>query len=122
MSERRGNGAAMMLLCMLVVYSEMVHGTTFLVGDEGGWTFNVTNWPNGKQFKAGDILEFRYDCMSHDVLKVEEFGYNTCIPTIGSKPYTSGKDLIQLEKGTNYFICGFPFHCQGGMKIAINAV
>lgn len=65
--------------------------------------------------------EFRYNPLNHNVLQVEEEGYNTCIPTLGSAVHFSGNDYIQLAQGLNYFICGFPFHCQQGMKIAINA-
>ena len=48
--------AQMLLLCMLVLHSYMAYADTYRVGDGAGWTFNVVNWPNGKQFKAGDTL------------------------------------------------------------------
>jgi len=39
----------------------------------------------------------------------------------GSGFYYKGADRITLAKGANYFICGTPFHCNLGMKIAVNA-
>ncbi|RDX76001.1 hypothetical protein CR513_44053, partial [Mucuna pruriens] len=99
----------------------LMQPTTYVVGDAAGWTFNVNNWPNGKSFMAGDILEFRYNRFFHNVLQVSAEGYKRCIPTLDSKLYWSGDDHIQLNPGLNYFICGFPFHCLRGMKLAINA-
>ncbi|KAG4970837.1 hypothetical protein JHK82_036531 [Glycine max] len=122
MAQGRSSAATMLLLCMLVLYSEMVHAATYVVGDATGWAYNVNSWPNGKSFKAGDILEFKYSPFAHNVIQVDEFGYNTCIPTFNSRLFFSGDDHIQLAKGLNYFICGFPGHCQlHGMRIAVNA-
>ncbi|KAG7016447.1 Basic blue protein, partial [Cucurbita argyrosperma subsp. argyrosperma] len=35
---------------------ESVEAAVYTVGDAGGWTFNVQDWPNGKHFRAGDTL------------------------------------------------------------------
>jgi uncharacterized cupredoxin-like copper-binding protein len=35
--------------------------------------------------------------------------------------YKSGNDRVTLARGTNYFICSIPGHCQSGMKIAVTA-
>jgi hypothetical protein len=40
-----------LLLCVLVAESAV-----FNVGDRSGWSFNTNSWPNGKRFKAGDVL------------------------------------------------------------------
>ncbi|XP_045810427.1 chemocyanin-like [Trifolium pratense] len=80
---------------MLLFHSLMIHGDTYNVGDEKGWTFRVQNWPSGKSFKEGDIL--------------------------GTNVYESGADKIRLVKGMNYFICGVGRHCVLGMKIAVYA-
>lgn len=29
---------------------------TYYVGDGGGWSLSSASWPNGKQFRAGDVL------------------------------------------------------------------
>ncbi|XP_020203248.1 basic blue protein [Cajanus cajan] len=114
--------ALMVLLCMLVLYSEMVYAETYVVGDAAGWTFNSSQWPNGKSFKAGDVLEFHYPPLMHDVVQVDECGYNTCFPILGRSTFhLSGNDRIVLSQGMNYFICAVPFHCLQGMKMAINA-
>lgn len=52
---------------------------------------------------------------------VNKSGYDSCVAPKGSKVYTSGADRITLAKGGNYFLCGFPGHCNLGQKIAVNA-
>lgn len=53
-----GSAVAVAAVIGLVVLSQLesVEAATFTVGDAGGWTFNVQSWPNGKRFRAGDIL------------------------------------------------------------------
>ncbi|OIV92787.1 hypothetical protein TanjilG_00921 [Lupinus angustifolius] len=123
MAQGRGNSAMialMLLFCTLMFHSDIAHATNFKVGDSGGWTFNVVNWPSGKTFKAGDILEFNYDTQAHNVVVVNEGGYNSCSGSSG-EVHNSGKDQLKLKQGKNYFICSKPGHCQGGMKIAVSA-
>ncbi|XP_020222018.1 basic blue protein [Cajanus cajan] len=121
MAQGRGTSAIVILFCMLVASSEMAHAKTFVVGDAGGWTFKISKWPSGKTFNAGDTLEFNYDPSAHNVVKVDEAGYNSCTASKGSEKFQSGNDHINLVKGTNYFICTFPGHCLGDVKIAVNA-
>lgn len=61
MSQGRGSARcatimAALLICLLLVYIEIVDATTFTVGDSGGWSFNMASWAKGKRFKAGDTL------------------------------------------------------------------
>ncbi|CAL5184668.1 unnamed protein product [Lathyrus oleraceus] len=126
MGEGRGSVSSasvitMLLLCMLVFHPKMIHAETYIVGDGQGWTFGVQNWPSGKTFKAGDILVFNYIPLIHNVVKVNEFGYNSCVALGGSDLHVSGADGITLTQGANYFICGVPGHCNRGQKIAVNA-
>ncbi|XP_014517503.1 basic blue protein-like [Vigna radiata var. radiata] len=122
MVQGRGISATMVVLCMLGVFSEMAHATTYVVGGHtGGWAFNMTGWPTGKNFKAGDILVFNYNPQYHNVVTVDETGYNSCTAAPGSKTYQSGHDSITLAKGTTYFICTFFGHCEAKMKIAATA-
>ncbi|XP_058727715.1 chemocyanin-like [Vicia villosa] len=100
----------------------MIHAETFTVGDGQGWTFGVQNWPAGKTFKAGDILVFNYPPLIHNVVTVNESGFNSCVALGGSGLHISGADKITLVKGMNYFICGVPGHCGQGQKIAVNAL
>jgi hypothetical protein len=57
MAQARGSAivATLLLLCVLLVCKN-VDATNYTVGDAGGWRFNVKDWPNGKSFKAGDVL------------------------------------------------------------------
>ncbi|TKY71322.1 Basic blue protein [Spatholobus suberectus] len=129
MAQGRGISAMMILFFMLVLYSEMAQANTYVVGDAAGWTFNMTSWPNGKSFRAGDILVFNYNPSYHNVVIVNAAGYNSCSASHdnshsasnGSKAYQSGHDHIPLARGANYFICSFPGHCPANMKIAVNA-
>ncbi|XP_010270378.1 PREDICTED: basic blue protein-like [Nelumbo nucifera] len=125
MARGRGNASAVVilgltLLCLLV-HCEMVHAATFMVGDAGGWTFNTAAWPNGKSFRAGDVLVFRYSPAIHNVVAVDRNGYNSCTTPRGARVLTTGNDQIKLARGQNYFICTIAGHCQAGMKIAVTA-
>ncbi|TKY50414.1 Basic blue protein [Spatholobus suberectus] len=122
MAKGRGTSATILLFCMMVFYFEMVHAHTYVVGDEDGWTLDVGDWPDGKSFKVGDVLEFNYSPSSHNVVVVDEVGYNSCNASASSKTYHSGNDHIQLVHGSNYFICTFLEHCVDGMNIVVNAV
>lgn len=64
---------------------------------------------------------FKYSKGAHNVVAVNKGGYRICKAPAGSKVFQSGKDQIKLVKGANYFICSFAGHCEGGMKIAVNA-
>ncbi|KAG8368760.1 hypothetical protein BUALT_Bualt15G0079400 [Buddleja alternifolia] len=97
------------------------HASSFTVGDSSGWTFGVAGWENGKSFKAGDTLVFKYGPSSHNVVAVDKSSYDSCTVPPNAKTYNSGNDKINLISGPNYFICGFPGHCQSGMKIAATA-
>lgn len=66
------------------------------------------------------VAVFKYNPRMHNVVVVDENGYNSCKTPAGAEVFTSGNDQITLESGLNYFICNFPGHCQGGMKIAID--
>ncbi|KAI5445663.1 hypothetical protein KIW84_013766 [Lathyrus oleraceus] len=113
----------MILLFMFVFHPNLIHAETFTVGDAKGWSFGVQNWPTGKTFKAGDTLVFNYVPPMHNVVKVNETNFNSCVaqPLSGSVIFKSGADKITLVKGSNFFLCGVGTHCGAGMKIAVNA-
>ncbi|KAJ1380323.1 Phytocyanin domain [Sesbania bispinosa] len=128
MSQGRGSASLPMvmvtvisLLCLLVLV-ERANAATYTVGGPGGWTFNTDTWPNGKKFRAGDMLIFNYDSTAHNVVAVDRSAYSSCNTPAGAKVFSSGKDQIRLARGQNYFICNYPGHCQSGMKVAINAI
>ncbi|NP_001265957.1 basic blue protein-like precursor [Cicer arietinum] len=122
MALGRGSALVVLLVCFLVIHSELAQAAIYTVGGAGGWTFNTIAWPNGKNFKAGDTLVFNYSPGAHNVVAVSKAGYGSCKTPRGAKVYRSGKDQIRLARGQNYFICNYVGHCESGMKIAINAV
>ncbi|KAJ4767328.1 Cupredoxin superfamily protein [Rhynchospora pubera] len=123
----KGSGSAipasvigLALLCLLI-QSEIAHAAVYTVGDGKGWTLNAVNWPNGKHFKAGDVLVFKYNSAAHNVVPVNAAGYNSCKTPRGARVLKTGNDRVKLARGKNYFICNFPGHCEAGMKIAVTA-
>ncbi|XP_031390680.1 basic blue protein-like isoform X2 [Punica granatum] len=105
----QGRSSAMLvtlLLCLLVLhYSNLAHAATYTVGDARGWTFDRDTWFAGKHFKAGDILVFKYNPANHNVVVVNEAGYDRCMTPQGAKVYQTGNDKIKLVRGKNFFIC-----------------
>ncbi|XP_062078760.1 basic blue protein-like [Humulus lupulus] len=102
--------------------SVTTEAATYVVGGTSGWTYNVQSWTKGKKFKAGDVLVFKYDPSLHNVEVVDSNGYKGCSSsTSNSQAYATGKDQLKLSKGPNYFICSIPGHCDGGLKLSINA-
>ncbi|KDO50927.1 hypothetical protein CISIN_1g048131mg [Citrus sinensis] len=122
MAQARGSAIiAVVTVLLLLMHCNIGSATTFKVGDDGGWVFGVQNWPEGKTFKCGDILEFNYDPQRHNVIIVDQEGHDSCKPASDAKKFQTGKDQIVLNHGKNFFICGVPTHCSDhGMKLEIN--
>ncbi|XP_066319431.1 basic blue protein-like [Miscanthus floridulus] len=95
---------------------------SYMVGDYGGWKFNVDKWAKGRTFRAGDVLVFNYNRAVHDVAVVNAAAYRSCAVPKGAKVLRSGRDKVRLGRGTHYFACTVRGHCQAGMKIAVRAV
>ncbi|KAL3515603.1 hypothetical protein ACH5RR_022505 [Cinchona calisaya] len=108
-----------MMLCLLVLHSQVADAAVYTVGGANGWTFNTESWPAGRRFRAGDTLVFNYSPSAHNVVAVNKPGYDNCSAPKGAKVYQTGNDNIKLVKGPNFFICSFQGHCQSGMRIAI---
>ncbi|KAH6768341.1 hypothetical protein C2S51_013677 [Perilla frutescens var. frutescens] len=122
MYEKKWNSIFVgIVLLTVLLRSNSALATTYTVGDASGWKFNVAGWENGKNFKAGDTLVFKYKSGAHNVVVVDKSSYDSCSVPPNTKTYTSDNDQITLAKGPNYFICGIPGHCGLGMKIAANA-
>ncbi|KAM3377643.1 hypothetical protein P3S68_010056 [Capsicum galapagoense] len=109
----------MMLFITIGIQITNASTTTYNVGDNGGWTLGVSNWPNGKNFKIGDVIVFNYPKGVHNVVIVDKANYDNCKSS--GKTYKSGNDRVTLDRGTTYFICGIAGHCDGGQKIAVTA-
>ena len=60
MAQGRGSASAAQVAALLVllclVSCKVAESATYIVGGRGGWTFNSVGWPNGKRFRAGDVL------------------------------------------------------------------
>ncbi|XP_020684444.1 chemocyanin-like [Dendrobium catenatum] len=111
----------LVMLALLLLNGKLVKSEPFIVGDGQGWDFDVNNWPNGKTFHSGNILEFKYQKGNHTVVKVDANGYANC-KTDNGLTFDSGDDHIKLVRGTHYFICGIADHCKvRNMKIRIIA-
>ncbi|XP_072973373.1 chemocyanin-like [Typha angustifolia] len=121
-SARQVTVLGLSLLLCLLLQAGIAESAVYAVGDRGGWTFNTVAWTNGKRFRAGDVLVFKYNPGVHNVVAVDAAGYNGCKTTRGSKVFKSGNDRFTLRKGRNYFICNVVGHCEAGMKVAITAV
>ncbi|XP_062220989.1 basic blue protein-like [Phragmites australis] len=115
-------GAAL-LIGFLVTSAPLAEAAAaYMVGDYGGWKFNVAGWAKGRTFHAGDLLVFNYNRAVHDVAIVNAAAYRSCAVPRGAKVLRSGRDKVKLGKGTHYFVCTVRGHCQAGMKIAVRAV
>lgn len=69
---------------------------------------------------------FQYVRSQHNVLQVTEATYRSCDTGGGGvagviKSYDTGYDRVQLTEpnATYWFICDFPGHCLGGMRLAV---
>ncbi|KAL6645811.1 hypothetical protein ACP70R_017419 [Stipagrostis hirtigluma subsp. patula] len=121
MAQGRGSAArglalgGLLAVCLLLGAANIAAAATHSVD----WSFNADGWSRGKNFRAGDVLEFRYDLSLHNVVAVDAGSYYDCRPS--GTWYSSGNDRITLRPGTNYFICSLNGHCGMGMKMAVNA-
>ncbi|KAK8962601.1 hypothetical protein KSP40_PGU000955 [Platanthera guangdongensis] len=113
-------------IAMAVLSAIAVQGETdFQVGDHSGWNLgvNYTTWAEGKQFKVGDTLVFRYDPRYHDVLAVGGADFKSCNTSANGMSRTSGKDVVTLTApGRKWYICTKGKHCESGMKLFIDVV
>ncbi|KAM3298639.1 hypothetical protein ACQJBY_040228 [Aegilops geniculata] len=96
------------------------------VGEPGGaWDLstNYDTWASSRNFKADDQIVFKYSPQAHDVLEVSKADYDSCSTASPITTLNSGNDVVTLTaSGTRYFICGFPGHCAGGMKVKIDVM
>ncbi|KAK3133584.1 hypothetical protein QOZ80_6AG0538320 [Eleusine coracana subsp. coracana] len=102
----------------------LASATTFMVGDDQGWTMGVDYivWVKGKTFAVGDKLVFNYPSEEHTVTEVRKDDYFACAGgnALSKSNDRSGSTNVTLTApGTRYFICSIPGHCTIGMKIAV---
>ncbi|XBH82842.1 hypothetical protein VPH35_071408 [Triticum aestivum] len=123
MAQGSGSATAVLVLVLLCVllHGDFAESKVYTVGDRAGWALSSGGWPRGKRFRAGDVLLFRYGRGAHNVVAVSAAAYKSCSAARGGRTYNSGSDRVTLSRGTNYFICSVPGHCQAGMKMAVTA-
>ncbi|TVU47677.1 hypothetical protein EJB05_07283 [Eragrostis curvula] len=122
MAQGRGSAArglalgGFLAVCLLLGAADVAAAATHKID----WTFNADSWSQGGNFRAGDVLVFKYDPALHNVVAVDRSDYEECRSSSGAS-YSSGNDHITLKAGTNYFICSLNGHCAMGMKMAVTA-
>ena len=63
---------------------------------------------------------FSYPSEIHNVVQVTPAAYASCSAARPLKVYSNGNSLVRLSRrGTYYFICGIPGHCDAGMKMKV---
>ncbi|XP_019254103.1 PREDICTED: mavicyanin-like [Nicotiana attenuata] len=79
--------------------------TEHWVGDDQGWklNFDYKAWAESKEFHFSSNR-----------------GFTMCS---NAEPLNSGNDVIELKSpGKRWYFCGAKYHCQLGMKVAINVL
>ncbi|KAJ0982583.1 hypothetical protein J5N97_010838 [Dioscorea zingiberensis] len=104
-----------------------IHATEHIVGDDNGWTlnFDYQAWAQGKEFRVGDKLVFKYTQGNHNVYKVGPSDFQACTVPTGAVELTSGNDEIMLmTEGRKWYICGIEdgYHCTMGQKLVIDVL
>lgn len=134
MAGVKGRGSAAMVAIVVAVGVLAIAPGAFAATYEVGgatqeWNFASngysydTNWSPLQTFHPNDVLEFKYTAGQHDVVELAtEAEYAACSGT-AVQTWNSGDDLVTLNStGTKYYICNFPGHCTGGMKVSVNVV
>ncbi|KAM1353862.1 basic blue protein-like [Malus sylvestris] len=117
-------GIGLFVSCLLL-QCEQVDGKEYIVGDEKRWSpdANLTQWTEGKKFKAGDVLVFKYKDPLLMVAELRDtYLFEKCAlysPGL-IELYTSGNDHVVLEKGTIHFAPYTPPYCENGMKLTVH--
>ncbi|XP_006659099.1 mavicyanin-like [Oryza brachyantha] len=123
MAASRSAALLVVAMAAAALATTAMGATTYTVGaPAGSWDMrtNYAQWASSITFRAGDQLVFKYSPSAHDVVEVTKDGYDACSASSPIATFTSGNDTVALAAaGTRYFICGFPGHCAGGMKLAV---
>ncbi|KAL0393425.1 UNVERIFIED_CONTAM: Lamin-like protein [Sesamum latifolium] len=110
------------IVAILAIGAPASAAYNYTVGDDAGWKLgvNYTQWAEGKDFRVGDKLVFKYDNTAHTVTKVNGSDFQQCVASNASNLLTSGSDEITLSApGKKWYICSIADHCAKGMKLVI---
>ncbi|XBI59831.1 hypothetical protein VPH35_040838 [Triticum aestivum] len=116
----------LLVVAAMAILSTAASAAMYNVGEPGGaWDLgtNYSTWASSRNFQPDDQIVFKYSPQAHDVLEVSKADYDSCSNATPIATLNSGNDVIALTvTGTRYFICGFPGHCAGGMKVKIDVM
>ncbi|XP_048443144.1 basic blue protein-like [Pyrus x bretschneideri] len=117
-------GIGIFVSCLLLQCGQ-VDAKEYIVGDEKRWSpdANLTQWTEGKKFKAGDVLVFKYNRDPFLMVAAvrDKYLFEKCDLYAGAiNIYRSGNDYVVLEKGTTYFAPYLTPYCENGMKLTID--
>ncbi|KAH7292355.1 hypothetical protein KP509_29G064100 [Ceratopteris richardii] len=140
---KQGRGSALVMLIALVVVCTILAAEPasaasrhvrrpffpparriYPVGGNGMWMLgskvSYNKWAASKIFRQNDQLLFSLNPTFHNLMLVSAAEYFSCSPRKPIAIYRKGKISLNLAKrGTYFFICGIPGHCQAGMKMAV---
>ncbi|KAL5697290.1 hypothetical protein ACHQM5_030843 [Ranunculus cassubicifolius] len=114
-----------LLFTTLLSVLTFTRAVTHDVGDQDGWTEfpNFDTWAEGRTFHVGDRLLFNYVPELHNVIQVDENGYNECRSDPNMGLLQTGNDYIDLTTvGTFWYICSIDQHCGNGQKLSVTVV
>ncbi|KAJ1390057.1 Phytocyanin domain [Sesbania bispinosa] len=115
---------AIIVIVFTSILFRCVCGINHTVGGASGWDLrsNIQAWSSMTTFSVGDDLLFSYTPV-HDVVEVNQQGYDTCTIVNALATYDSGDTVIHLqEPGNRYFVCGRMGHCQQGLKLQVQVL
>lgn len=118
MERNKSLSAAWLLLAALAMVHH-VSATDHVVGASKGWNpgVNFTDWVNNETFVLLDWISFRYKKDQHNVVQVNQSGYDNCTTDNAFGNWSSGKDFFLLNESKRYYYIDGKGGCYGGMKI-----
>ncbi|KAL7150181.1 hypothetical protein ABFS83_05G093100 [Erythranthe nasuta] len=115
--------AFLITMIIALAVAPAAFATDYTVGDDSGWKLgvNYTTWAEGKNFRVGDTIMFKYKSGAHNVMKVNGSDFQKCASSNETAvPLTTGNDVIPLATpGKKWYICTIGEHCFKGMKLVI---
>ncbi|XP_073365775.1 uclacyanin 1-like [Aegilops tauschii subsp. strangulata] len=104
----------LLVVAAMAILSTAATAAMYNVGEPGGaWDLgtNYSTWASSRNFQPDDQIVFN------------KADYDSCSNATPIATLNSGNDVIALTvTGSRYFICGFPGHCAGGMKVKIDVM
>lgn len=116
-ANKRLSGAWLLLAVLAIV--QHVSATDHIVGGNRGWNPNInyTDWVKSQDFVLLDWISFRYQKDQHNVVQVNQSGYDNCTTDNAIGNWSSGKDFFFLNVSKRYYYIDGRGGCYSGMKI-----